>query len=34
MVICCVLQQMNQTHRFIEVYVRHGSHKLSVQCGP
>jgi len=29
-VFCCVLQQMNQTHLFIEVYVRHGPHKLSV----
>jgi len=27
----CVLQQMNQTN-FIQVFVCHGSQKLSVQC--
>jgi len=25
---------MNQTRQYIEVYVRHGSQKLSIQCRP
>jgi len=33
-VFCCVLQQMNRAHLFIEVVVRCEIQKLSVKCGP